>query len=54
MDHTHKLTDSSSLNGAGQLAHIAQIARQIGYGGYLGTDMLVWLGTIRFLKYDKM
>lgn len=43
----------TSLNGAGQLAHIAQIARQVGYGGYLGADMLVWLGSIRFLKYDK-
>ncbi|WVQ99336.1 hypothetical protein IAU59_006469 [Kwoniella sp. CBS 9459] len=43
----------SSLKGAGQLAHLAQIGRQLGYAGFFTSDMLVWLGQIRFLKLDK-
>lgn len=53
MGHSDADRTSTSLHGAGQLAHVAQIARQVGYAGYLGADMLVWLGTIRFLRYDK-
>ncbi|ORY34047.1 peroxisomal biogenesis factor 11 [Naematelia encephala] len=43
----------TSLSGPGQLAHVAQIGRQLGYAGFLTTDTLVWLGSIRFLRYDK-
>ncbi|CAD6572398.1 MAG: Peroxisomal membrane protein PMP27, partial [Tremellales sp. Tagirdzhanova-0007] len=43
----------TNLSGPGQLAQFTQIGRQLGYAGFLGTDMLFWLGTIRFLKYDK-
>ncbi|ODO08843.1 hypothetical protein L198_00576 [Cryptococcus wingfieldii CBS 7118] len=40
--------------GPAQVAHIAQIGRQIGYAGFHTTDMITWLSSIRFLKYDKL
>ncbi|ORX36698.1 peroxisomal biogenesis factor 11 [Kockovaella imperatae] len=43
----------TSLTAPGQIAHLAQIGRQIGYAGFLGSDGLVWLGGIQFLRYDK-
>ncbi|KAL0250572.1 hypothetical protein I308_102754 [Cryptococcus tetragattii IND107] len=43
----------TSLKGPGQIAHLAQIGRQIGYAGFHSADMIVWLAQIRFLKFDK-
>jgi hypothetical protein len=44
---------STNLNGVGQLAQVTQLARQLAYAGFLGTDMIVWLNSVRFLRYDK-
>ncbi|WWD17340.1 hypothetical protein CI109_101781 [Kwoniella shandongensis] len=35
------------------IAHLAQIGRQLGYAGFFTSDMMVWLGQIGFLRYDK-
>ncbi|WVR06994.1 hypothetical protein IAU60_004032 [Kwoniella sp. DSM 27419] len=43
----------TSLKGPGQIAHLAQIGRQLGYAGFFTADMMVWLGQIRFLRFDK-
>ncbi|KAK4687863.1 hypothetical protein P7C73_g2258, partial [Tremellales sp. Uapishka_1] len=43
----------TNLNGPGQLAQVTQLGRQLAYAGFLGTDMLVWLNSVRFLRYDK-
>lgn len=50
---TIRLWDRTSLKGPGQIAHLAQIGRQIGYAGFHSADMIVWLAQIRFLKFDK-
>nr|XP_019010901.1 uncharacterized protein I206_04205 [Kwoniella pini CBS 10737]OCF49682.1 hypothetical protein I206_04205 [Kwoniella pini CBS 10737] len=39
--------------GPAQVAHLAQIGRQLGYAGFFTNDMIVWLGQVRFLKLDK-
>ncbi|WVQ72567.1 hypothetical protein IAR50_002125 [Cryptococcus sp. DSM 104548] len=44
----------TTSKGPAQIAHIAQIGRQIGYAGFHTTDMITWLSSIRFLKYDKI
>ncbi|OXG97682.1 hypothetical protein C345_01030 [Cryptococcus neoformans A2-102-5] len=44
----------TSLKGPGQIAHLAQIGRQIGYAGFHTADMIVWLAQVRFLKFDKV
>jgi len=32
------------------VAQLAQIARQLSYAGYLSTDMIVWLQSVKFLR----
>lgn len=45
------LRKSSSLAPvASNVAQLAQIARQLCYAGYLSTDMIVWLQSIKFLR----
>nr|XP_018263134.1 uncharacterized protein I303_04626 [Kwoniella dejecticola CBS 10117]OBR85292.1 hypothetical protein I303_04626 [Kwoniella dejecticola CBS 10117] len=40
--------------GPAQVAHLAQIGRQLGYAGFFTNDMILWLGQVRFLKLDKV
>ncbi|KAJ9094956.1 hypothetical protein QFC21_005748 [Naganishia friedmannii] len=35
---------------ASNVAQLSQIARQLCYAGYLSTDMIVWLQSVRFLR----
>lgn len=35
---------------ASATAQFAQIARQLCYAGYLSTDMIVWLQSVKFLR----
>ncbi|GHJ83635.1 hypothetical protein NliqN6_0037 [Naganishia liquefaciens] len=35
---------------ASNVAQLAQIARQLCYAGYLSTDMIVWLQSVKFLR----
>lgn len=47
----YPLRKSSSLAPvASNVAQLAQIARQLCYAGYLSTDMIVWLQSIKFLR----
>lgn len=43
----------TSLQGPGQLAHVAQIVKQLGMATYYGADMFVWLQQQGFTKFDK-
>jgi hypothetical protein len=44
---------SNSLQGPGQLAHVAQIAKQLGMATYYGADMFVWLQQQGFTRFEK-
>lgn len=46
-------TASSSLSGPGQLAHFAQIGRQLGYAGYYATDQMLWLAGVGLTRPTK-
>lgn len=47
------LTNSSNLSGHGQLAHFAQIGRQLGYAGYFATDQMLWLAGVGVTRPTK-
>lgn len=43
----------TSLQGPAQLAHVAQISKQLCMATYYGTDMLIWLAQVGALRYEK-
>ena len=45
--------DRSNLSGHGQLAHFAQIGRQLGYAGYFATDQMLWLAGVGVTRPTK-
>jgi hypothetical protein len=48
-----QLMDRSNLSGHGQLAHFAQIGRQLGYAGYFATDQMLWLAGVGVTRPTK-
>lgn len=48
-----KLICRSNLSGHGQLAHFAQIGRQLGYAGYFATDQMLWLAGVGVTRPTK-
>lgn len=52
-EESMQLISRTSLQGPGQLAHVAQIVKQLGMATYYGADMFVWLQQQGFTKFDK-
>ena len=51
--YDEELMNRSNLSGHGQLAHFAQIGRQLGYAGYFATDQMLWLAGVGVTRPNK-